>query len=89
MIAANDAGGGAQILDARIGAGANEDAVDGDVLDAACRAASAMYSRARSKARRSSSVLAAERAGTRSVTGVTMPGLVPQLTYGARDAASI
>src|SRR5438128_22544 len=50
--------------------------------------ASPMYSSARVTARRSASVGKSAGLGTQPVTGVTMPGLVPQVTWGATSAAS-
>src|SRR5438132_2297618 len=47
-----------------------------------------MYSSARVTARRSASVVKSDGLGTRPVTGVTMPGLVPQVTWGATSEAS-
>src|SRR5439155_106658 len=47
-----------------------------------------MYSRARDTARRSSSVGKSAGSGTAPVTLVTMPGLVPQVTWGGTRAAS-
>src|SRR3989454_3354418 len=47
-----------------------------------------MYSSARVTARRSASVVKSAGLGTRPVTGVTMPGLVPQVTWGATSDAS-
>ena len=48
---------------------------------------SAMYSSARSQARRSAGDWLDAGSGTRSVTGTTIPGLVPQVTKGARSSA--
>ena len=48
-----------------------------------------MYVRARSAASRAVSSAMLAGSGTRSVTGTTMLGLVPQETYGTRSAASI
>src|SRR6202789_1218371 len=48
---------------------------------------SAMYSSARSQARRSASEWLEAGSGTRSVTCTTIPGLVPQVTKGARSSA--
>src|SRR2546422_8507454 len=50
--------------------------------------ASPMYSSARVTARRSASVVKSVGLGTQPVTGVTMPGLVPQVTWGATSEAS-
>src|SRR5207248_2329637 len=49
---------------------------------------SPMYSSARVTARRSASVGKSAGLGTRPVTDVTMPGLVPQVTWGATSEAS-
>src|ERR1035437_8717175 len=48
-----------------------------------------MYSRARSSPLRSCSLSVAAGSGTVAVIGATIPGLVPQLTYGTSFAASI
>ena len=53
------------------------------------RGLSAMYSSARSIARCSLSVAASRGSGTSPLIEVTIPGLVPQVTQGAIDVASI
>ncbi len=49
VVALDDRGGGAEVFDAGVGAGAEEDGVDLDLLRSVCRALRPMYSRARAK----------------------------------------
>ena len=47
-----------------------------------------MYARARSTASRSAATAKPAGSGTRAVMSATMPGFVPQVTWGARLAVS-
>ena len=86
---ADHGGGGAEIFDACVGAGAEEDDVDGDVSRSGTPGLRSMYSSARAKLLRSASERASSTEGTFASMEVTMPGEVPQVTRGARVEASI
>ena len=84
--AAHDRRGLAQVLDARVGARADEHLVDADVGRSAC-SARAPCSSARAPSRRACSAsFSRSGSGTRSSIDSTISGDVPQVTCG-RDAA--
>ena len=74
--------GRAQVLDPRVRARADEDAVDRDLAGSACPARGPCSASARSTASRSAGSSNAAGSGTRPSTGATMPGFVPHVTCG-------
>ena len=82
LVAAQHVGGGPQVLQPAVGAGADEDHVDRRRRAAACRACRSMYSRARRAALRSASSTNSSGSGTTASSGAPWPGLVPQVTNG-------
>ncbi len=84
----DDRGGRAQVLDARVRAGADEDAVERDLGRSACPARGpCRRGRARPLRGRPGTPAPPGRARRRS-TSTTMPGFVPQVTCGEIAAAS-
>ena len=82
VVALDDGGGGAEVFDAAVGAGAEEDGVDLDLCDG--RAGfEAHVLEARSKDLRSASVAGVGERGNGALMAVTMPGEVPQVTVGS------
>ena len=88
LLARDDGRRRAQVLDPRVRARADEDAVDGDVLHRGAGLEAHVGERALGGGRRSASAKPAG-SGTRPVTGTTISGFVPQVTCGASSATSI
>ena len=78
----------AQVLDAAVGAGADEHAVERDVGDLLAALEAHVVERASSAARRLFSSAISAGTGTRPVIEITCSGLVPQVTSGGSFAAS-
>ena len=87
LAAARDLGGGAQILDAAVGAGADEHAVDRHVDQPGARRQAHVGERARPGLAACSRPARWPGSGTTSVIGSASCGLVPQVTIGGMSAA--
>ena len=88
LAAGEHRGRGAQVLDAAVGARADEHAIDGDAGERLARRAGPCrrWRRAMWAALAASAICAGS--GTRAVIGSACSGLVPQVTVGAISAAS-
>jgi hypothetical protein len=81
-------GGGAQILDAAVGAAADEDILDGDVLHPRAGFEAHIGERL-GRCRLLRRIGEALGGGTTPVIGTTSSGLVPQVTLGAMSPPSM
>ena len=82
-------GGDPQVLDPAVGAGADEDGVDGDVLDRRARGEVHVGERSPAATPASSGSAKPSGSGTRPVIGTDCAGVVPQVTVGSSEAASM